>query len=49
VARTIARVNDPHAAWLFTPALGVDRAVNQADLVAHLIAEAAPAGSASAG
>jgi trk system potassium uptake protein len=39
VPRTIARVHTPHNAWLFTKALGVDVAVNQADLMAHLIAE----------
>jgi len=39
VPRTIARVNHPRNAWLFTPEMGVDVAVNQADLIAHLIAE----------
>lgn len=39
VARTIARVNHPKNAWLFTPQMGVDVALNQADLMAHLIAE----------
>jgi trk system potassium uptake protein TrkA len=39
VPRTIARVNDPRNAWMFTPAMGVDVALNQADLMAHLIAE----------
>lgn len=39
VPRTIARVNNPKNAWLFTPAMGVDVALNQADLMAHLIAE----------
>lgn len=39
VPRTIARVNDPDNAWLFTPVMGVDVALNQADLLAHLIAE----------
>ncbi|MCX6682200.1 MAG: TrkA family potassium uptake protein, partial [Methanoregula sp.] len=38
VPRTIARVNIPKNAWLFTPELGVDVALNQADLMAHLIA-----------
>jgi trk system potassium uptake protein TrkA len=42
VPRVAARVNDPHCAWLFTPALGVDSAINQADLLAHLLAEAVP-------
>ena len=39
VARTLARVHDPKRAWLFTPALGVDVALHQAALLAHLIAE----------
>jgi trk system potassium uptake protein TrkA len=39
VPRTIARVNNPRNAWMFTPDMGVDVAVNQADLMAHLIAE----------
>jgi trk system potassium uptake protein TrkA len=39
VPRTIARVNNAKNAWMFTPVMGVDVAVNQADLMAHLIAE----------
>jgi trk system potassium uptake protein len=39
VKRIIARVNTPKNAWLFTPAMGVDVPLNQADLMAHLIAE----------
>lgn len=39
VPRTIARVNNPRNLWMFTPAMGVDVAVNQADLMAHLIVE----------
>jgi len=39
VLRTIARVNNPKNAWLFNPEMGVDVALNQADLMAHLIAE----------
>ncbi|MBM4430716.1 MAG: TrkA family potassium uptake protein, partial [Chloroflexi bacterium] len=39
VPRIIARVNNPKNAWLFTPAMGVDVFLNQADLMAHLIAE----------
>ena len=39
VPRVIARVNDPKNAWMFTPKMGVDVALNQADLLAHLIAE----------
>jgi trk system potassium uptake protein TrkA len=39
VPRTIARVHTPKNAWMFTPAMGVDVALNQADLLAHLITE----------
>jgi trk system potassium uptake protein TrkA len=39
VPRVIARVNNPKNAWLYTPEMGVDVALNQADLLAHLIAE----------
>lgn len=39
VPRIIARVNNPKNAWLFTADMGVDVALNQADLIAHLIAE----------
>ena len=39
IPRIIARVNNPKNAWLFTPEMGVDVALNQADLMAHLIAE----------
>jgi trk system potassium uptake protein TrkA len=39
VSRTIARVNNPRNAWMFIPELGVDVALNQADLLGHLIAE----------
>jgi trk system potassium uptake protein TrkA len=39
VPRVIARVNNPLNAWLYTPEMGVDVALNQADLLAHLIAE----------
>lgn len=37
--RCIVRVNNPKNDWLFTKDLGVDVALNQADLMAHLIAE----------
>jgi trk system potassium uptake protein TrkA len=37
--RVIARVNNPKNAWLYTPEMGVDVALNQADLLAHLILE----------
>jgi trk system potassium uptake protein TrkA len=39
VKRVIARVNDPRNAWMFTPKMGVDVSLNQADILAHLIAE----------
>ncbi len=39
VPRTIARVNHPRNAWMFTPEMGVDVALNQSDLMAHLIIE----------
>ncbi len=39
VRRIIGRVNNPKNAWLFTPEMGVDAAVNQAQLMGHLIAE----------
>ncbi|HEY3344829.1 MAG TPA: TrkA family potassium uptake protein [Anaerolineaceae bacterium] len=39
VPRVIARVNNPKNAWLFNAEMGVDVAVDQADILAHLIAE----------
>lgn len=39
VPRTIARVNNPKNDWMFTAEMGVDVAVNQADLMGRLIAE----------
>ncbi len=39
VGRVIARVNNPRNAWLYTADMGVDVAINQADLMAKLIAE----------
>jgi trk system potassium uptake protein TrkA len=39
VPRVIGRVNNPRNAWLFTPVMGVDVALNQADLMARLVAE----------
>jgi trk system potassium uptake protein len=39
VPRTIARVNNPKNAWLYTSEMGVDVALNQTDILAHLIAE----------
>lgn len=37
IPRVIARVNNPKNAWLFQAGMGVDVAVNQADLLAHLV------------
>jgi trk system potassium uptake protein TrkA len=39
VRRIIARVNSSRNAWLFTPDMGVDVALDNADLMAKLIAE----------
>lgn len=39
VPRTIARVNTPNNAWLFDEKFHVDVALNQADVLAHLIQE----------
>jgi len=39
VNRTIARVNNPRNAWLFNKLFNVDVAVNQADILSHLIEE----------
>jgi len=39
VPRVIARVNDPQNAWMFTPEMGVDVALNAADILSKLIAE----------
>jgi trk system potassium uptake protein TrkA len=39
VPRVIARVNNPKNAWLYNSGMGVDIAVNQADLMAHLVVE----------
>jgi len=39
VPRIIGRVNNPRNGWLFAPVMGVDVALNQADLMAALIAE----------
>jgi trk system potassium uptake protein len=35
--RTVARINNPKNAWLFTSDMGVDVAFNQADVMAQLI------------
>lgn len=39
IPRVIGRINNPRNAWLFTPGMGVDVAVNQTDLLAKLILE----------
>jgi len=39
VPRIIARVNNPKNAWLYNTEMGVDVALNQADILAKLIAE----------
>ncbi len=39
VPRVIARVNDPDDAWLFTSHMGVDVAVDQAELLAGFVGE----------
>jgi len=39
IPRTIARINHPKNAWMFSDVMGVDVALNQADLMAALIAE----------
>ncbi|MCC7446146.1 MAG: NAD-binding protein [Anaerolineae bacterium] len=39
IRRVIVRINNPRNAWLCTPEMGVDVAINQADLMATLIVE----------
>jgi len=39
IPRTIARVNNPKNAWLFTPEMGVDVSLNQTDILSGLIVE----------
>ncbi len=39
VPRTIARVNNPKNAWLYTADMGVDVALDQADIIGHLVVE----------
>lgn len=39
VPRILARIKNPKNAWLFTPEMGVDVAINQAELMSTLIAE----------
>lgn len=37
--RVVAKVNNPRNAWLFTIGMGVDAAVNQADIIGHMVVE----------
>jgi len=39
VRRVIARANNPRNSWLFTPEMGVDVGLTEADLMAHVVAE----------
>lgn len=39
VKRVIARANNPKNSWLFTADMGVDVALTEADLIAHVVAE----------
>lgn len=39
IPRVIGRVNNPRYAWLFRPEMGVDVALNQADILSRLIEE----------
>lgn len=39
VPRIISRVANPRNAWLYTPEMGVDIAINEADLLSHLVIE----------
>jgi trk system potassium uptake protein TrkA len=39
ISRIIGRVNNPKNAWLFTKEMGVDVALNQSNILAHLVAE----------
>jgi trk system potassium uptake protein TrkA len=39
VKRVIARANNPKNSWLFTPEMGVDVGLTEADLMAHVVAE----------
>ena len=39
VPRTIARIVDPASSWLFSKEMGVDVPLDQAQLIAHLVAE----------
>ncbi len=39
VSRVIGRVNNPKNAWMYTPTMGVDVVVNQADRIGKLMLE----------
>ena len=39
IKRVIARINNSKNAWLFTPEMGVDASLNQAEILTSLIAE----------
>jgi len=39
VNRVIARANNPKNSWMFTPEMGVDVGLTEADLMAHVVAE----------
>jgi trk system potassium uptake protein TrkA len=39
VERVIVRINNPRNAWLCTPEMGVDAALNQSDLIATMVVE----------
>jgi trk system potassium uptake protein len=39
VERVVVRINNPRNAWLCTPEMGVDAALNQSDLIATMIIE----------
>ena len=38
-SRVVARVNNPNNAWLFNVGMGVDAAINQADIIGHIVVE----------
>lgn len=44
VPRIVAKINNPLNAWLFTRTMGVDVAVDPADVIAHLLEEEASVG-----
>lgn len=37
--RVVAKVNNPKNAWLFNAGMGVDAAINQADIMGHIVVE----------